>query len=99
MRISDWSSDVCSSDLRFGHAVGDAVLVEVARRLRSCVREPDTVARLGGDEFAVLFEDATPVQVVEVWERMLAALQETMEIAGHQQIGRATCRERVCQYV
>lgn len=40
-----------------GHQVGDRLLIETARRLRSCLRESDTVARLGGDEFVVLIED------------------------------------------
>jgi diguanylate cyclase (GGDEF)-like protein len=39
-----------------GHAAGDAVLVETARRLRQAVREGDTVARVGGDEFVLIIE-------------------------------------------
>ena len=47
-----------------GHDVGDAVLVEVGRRLRDAVRAEDTVARMGGDEFAILMEDVEDLQSV-----------------------------------
>ena len=41
----------------YGHEVGDAMLVEVARRLNLCTRDADLTARLGGDEFAILVDD------------------------------------------
>jgi diguanylate cyclase (GGDEF)-like protein/PAS domain S-box-containing protein len=42
---------------RFGHAVGDAVLIDCAQRIRSCLREVDFAARISGDEFTVILED------------------------------------------
>jgi diguanylate cyclase (GGDEF)-like protein len=69
---------------RFGHAAGDAVLIDVAQRLLGCVRQSDTVARLGGDEFAVLLEDVDPTEVDSACERILTALSRGAHVAGHQ---------------
>ena len=67
----------------FGHAAGDEVLMEVARRLHQCIRAGDTAARLGGDEFALLLED-TPdaARAMEVGDRITQALRLPFLLAG-----------------
>ncbi|MGH2793816.1 MAG: putative bifunctional diguanylate cyclase/phosphodiesterase [Actinomycetota bacterium] len=57
-----------------GHAVGDAILVEVGRRLSASLRPGDTAARLGGDEFALLLEPAGEKDARIVADRLLGAL-------------------------
>ena len=72
-----------------GHAAGDAVLRETARRLRSQVRETDTVARVGGDEFVVVTYDRDGTLEVETLShRLLHAVTEPIELAvGPVEIG------------
>lgn len=65
----------------FGHAAGDQVLVEVAHRLRSRVRESDTVARIGGDEFVLLLtHGAGADHAASLAEVILQSLSQPMEI-------------------
>ena len=66
-----------------GHHVGDAVLVEVARRLEALARREDTVARLGGDEFVVLCEQVGGASdVAAVAARVVGALGEPVAVDG-----------------
>jgi diguanylate cyclase (GGDEF)-like protein/PAS domain S-box-containing protein len=66
-----------------GHELGDALLIDVANRLRECVRPGDMVARLGGDEFALLCEDIDSHQrIASIAGRVAEALDQPIEIAG-----------------
>jgi diguanylate cyclase (GGDEF)-like protein len=66
-----------------GHASGDLLLREVARRLQLCVRESDTVARLGGDEFVVLLEDVHSRDDAQaVADKIRNAMRQPTEING-----------------
>ncbi|MBT0960763.1 EAL domain-containing protein [Denitromonas iodatirespirans] len=70
-----------------GHDVGDLLLIEVARRLGTCVREGDTISRLGGDEFVVMLEDLNAnwseaaTQAKSVAEKILSVLNHPYHIA------------------
>jgi diguanylate cyclase (GGDEF)-like protein len=67
----------------WGHATGDAILVESVRRLQNIVRPGDTIARVSGDEFAVLCEELADVDdACMIAERMLEALDRPFTIGG-----------------
>lgn len=68
----------------YGHAVGDRLLIEVAQRLKTCVRAGDTVSRLGGDEFVLLFADLDDVRESDhAVARVISTLTHPFHIAGH----------------
>src|SRR3546814_2605489 len=88
MRISDWSSDVCSSDLRCLIGEGGRDPVEADREMA----EPERPADAGGAPAARASRD----QRHPARERHQ---RQWPEVERREQIGRASCRERVCQYV
>ncbi len=67
-----------------GHAAGDKVLIETARRLKAVTREVDWIARIGGDEFALIATDVDAVEQAEaIAERINAQFLEPFEFDGH----------------
>jgi diguanylate cyclase (GGDEF)-like protein/PAS domain S-box-containing protein len=67
-----------------GHTVGDELLREVARRLKTTVREGDTVARVGGDEFTIVLQELPRGDAAAVVaQKVLRTIAEPMEISGH----------------
>jgi diguanylate cyclase (GGDEF)-like protein/PAS domain S-box-containing protein len=80
-----------------GHAAGDAMLQEFARRVQAAVRASDTVARLGGDEFVILMEGSfTGAQLEQLARKIVEVIEAPFEIDGKSlrtssSIGVATC--------
>lgn len=75
--------DFKSANDRHGHAVGDLVLVEAARRIAASVRTGDVIARLGGDEFVVLLREIGTSDAVVVAEKIVEALAQPCMVEGH----------------
>ncbi len=68
-----------------GHAAGDQLLRQVARRLESAVRPGDTVGRFGGDEFALILSDlASPGDTARVAQKLMSVLHEVFVIEGRE---------------
>ena len=65
-----------------GHQSGDTLLVSVAERLLSAVRETDTAARLGGDEFVLLLDEVDPSMVDALVERLQRSLRDDFTVSG-----------------
>jgi diguanylate cyclase (GGDEF)-like protein/PAS domain S-box-containing protein len=67
-----------------GHDVGDILLQEAARRIRSCVRDADTVARLGGDEFTVMLTELSDhtTHVEDIAQKIIARLAEPYQLGN-----------------
>jgi diguanylate cyclase (GGDEF)-like protein len=68
-----------------GHTIGDQLLIAMARRLESCIREADIVARLGGDEFAILL-DGIPngTEATTMAYRIQEKLSSPFNLSGHE---------------
>lgn len=68
-----------------GHNLGDRLLIQLSRRLKTCVRTGDTIARFGGDEFIILLDEMRDnSDAVRVAERIQAALKKPFHIQGQE---------------
>ncbi|MEP3430423.1 MAG: diguanylate cyclase [Roseibium sp.] len=68
-----------------GHAAGDQLLIEVANRFKSTLREEDTLARIGGDEFVAIITDLkAPMDCIGTLERIKSAAAEKLDLEGAQ---------------
>ncbi len=73
-----------------GHGAGDALLCEIAARLRHGIHARDLVARLASDEFAVLLVDCPPARAASIAQRMLQSIAQPVEIQGQATVSHAS---------
>ncbi len=66
-----------------GHSIGDKLLVQLSKRLVSCLRTNDTLARLGGDEFGVLMTNTAFERAGEVAQKLIDVINEPVDVEGH----------------
>jgi diguanylate cyclase (GGDEF)-like protein/PAS domain S-box-containing protein len=83
----------------YGHAAGDAVLSEIAARLKASIRKTDLLARLGGDEFVVLCDDIASHDVAETLAQKITSAMDAPIVAGPHtlnvtlSVGAVLCRD------
>lgn len=80
-----------------GHHAGDQFLIEIAQRLKMCVRDNDILARLGGDEFVVLLDSfQTQEDVEDVCARIIQAIEQPFDLEGHTLYSNASIGIALC---
>src|SRR3546814_18141814 len=104
MRISDWNSDVCSSDLNACKALPSDLLVSVVTNGTAMLRNwPQSLKNWSQDEFDRLAPDYSAIRksrhTIKVMARDNVLHPQQKQFFQMAQLGRASCRERVCLYV
>ncbi|WP_160725418.1 sensor domain-containing protein [Bacillus sp. USDA818B3_A] len=66
-----------------GHDIGDELLKEFTKRIKTCIREEDMFARLGGDEFVILLTGLSDENIIEIAKRILTSVKRTWTVNNH----------------
>ncbi len=79
-----------------GHHAGDLFLIEIADRLRACVRDNDVLARLGGDEFVILLDSLGSDDTEEVASRIVSSIEKPYKLEGNTLYSNASIGIALC---